>query len=81
MACEQRNIQYNGDKVSFYTDFLVGVQRSRTKFTEVRKRLQHLQATYAMLYLARLCIVVAARPISLILQLQPQTGLTPVKQT
>lgn len=56
IACECRDIQYNGARVSFYSDFSAEVQRSRAKFTDVCKRLQRLQATYVMLYPARLCI-------------------------
>lgn len=56
-ARERRNIQYNGVRVSFYPDYSAEVQRCQAEFADVKKRLQQLHATYAMLFLARLRIV------------------------
>lgn len=58
---ESHNIQYNGRRISFHPDFSVEDQRSRAKFTEVKKRLQCHQANYAMLYPARLRVVVRGK--------------------
>lgn len=49
LARECRNIQFNGARISFYPDFSAEVQRNRSRFSDVKKRLQRLQATYAML--------------------------------
>lgn len=56
LAREKRNIQFNGTRVSFYPDFSAAVQKSRSRFSEVKKCLQKLQASYAMLYPAKLHI-------------------------
>lgn len=55
LAGEHRNVQFNGTRISFYLDFSAEVQRSRSRFSDV-KRLQRLQASYAMLYPAKLRI-------------------------
>lgn len=56
LAREKANIQYNGVRVSFHPEFSAGVQRKRSKFQDVKKRLLRLQLPYAMLYPARLGI-------------------------
>ena len=57
-ARERANIQHNGVRVSFYPDFSQEVQRRRAKFTDVKRRLRNLQLPYAMLYPAKLRVVV-----------------------
>lgn len=56
-ARDHANIQFNLTRVSFYPDFSAEVQRCRTKFIEVKKCLRHLQLSYAMLYLAKLRVM------------------------
>lgn len=56
LARERGSVHFNGTKISFYPDFSAEVQRKRAKFVEVKKRLQKLQVTYAMLFLAKLRI-------------------------
>lgn len=56
LAREKGAVHYNGTKISFYPDFSAEVQRRRAKFAEVKKRLQKIQVTYAMLYPAKLRI-------------------------
>lgn len=53
LARERQDKRNNRAKVSFFPDFSAEVQRQRSTF-EVKKRLQQLQLTYAMLYPARL---------------------------
>lgn len=43
-------------RLSFNPDFSSDVQKRRASFTEVKRRLQKLQAPYAMLYPSRLRI-------------------------
>ena len=57
LAREKKNVQFNGTRVSFYPDFSAAVQKSRARFTEIKKRLQKVQAPYAMLYPARLRVI------------------------
>lgn len=57
-AREKANVLHNGVRVSFYLDFSAEVQRRRAKFTDVKRRLRLLQLPYAMLYPAKLRIVV-----------------------
>ena len=57
-ARERANIQHNGVRVSFYPDFSQEVQRRRAKFLDVKRRLRNLQLPYAMLYPAKLRVVV-----------------------
>lgn len=57
LAHERGTIQYNGTRVSF-SDFSAEGQRRRSKYADVKKRLQHLQLKYAMLYPARLWVTV-----------------------
>lgn len=54
LAREKGSIKHNGTKVSFYPDFSAEVQRRRSKFMEVKKRLQRLQLSYAMMFPAKL---------------------------
>ena len=57
-ARERANIQHNGTRVSFYPDFSAEVQRRRAKFFDVKRRLRQLQLSYAMLYPAKLRVIV-----------------------
>lgn len=50
LAQEKGSVHFNGTKVSFYPDFLADIQRKRSKFTDVKKRLQKLHVTYALLF-------------------------------
>lgn len=45
LAREKRNIQYNGTRISFYPDFSAAVQKNRSRFSEIKKRLQKLRVT------------------------------------
>lgn len=58
LSREKPNVQLNGARISFYPDFSSDVQKRRARFSEVKKRLQKLQAPYAMMYPARLRITV-----------------------
>lgn len=53
---EKGAVHINGAKISFYPDISAEVQRKRSKFMDVKKRLQRLQLKYAMLFPARLRI-------------------------
>lgn len=56
LAREKGAVQFNGTKISFYPDFSAEVQRRRSKFADVKKRLQRLQLKYVMLFPAKLRI-------------------------
>lgn len=56
LARERGAVHYNGTKISFYPDFWAEVQRKRAKFAKVKKCLQRLQVTYAMLHPAKLLV-------------------------
>lgn len=51
---KSKNVQFNGTRISFYLDFSAEVQELWSHFSDVKKRLQKLQASYAMLYPAKL---------------------------
>lgn len=53
-AREMGNILYNGTSVSIYPDFSPDLQKWRSRFGEIKRKLQHLKVTYALLYPARL---------------------------
>lgn len=55
-ARQRGSTEYKGNKVSFYPDFSVEVQKQRAKFTEVKWRLFALKIKYAMLFPAKLRI-------------------------
>lgn len=61
LAREKKNIQYNGTRISFYPDFSAAVQKNRARFSEIKKRLQRVQASYAMLYPAKLRVTLRGR--------------------
>lgn len=56
-ARQRGNIEYNGNRVSFYPDFSVEVQKQRAKFVDVKRRLRSQQITYSMMYPAKLLIM------------------------
>ena len=58
LARERGSIHYNGARISFYPDFSAEVQRKRAKFAEVKKRLQKIPVTYAMMFPAKLRVTV-----------------------
>lgn len=49
-ARERRNVQFNGARISFYPDYSAEIQKRRARFSDVKKRLQRLRSTYAMLF-------------------------------
>lgn len=76
LARELQNIQFNDTRISFNPDFSAEVQKCRSQFSDVKKLLQKLQASYKMFYPAKLCFTSrGCRHISLKMQKKLQLGL------
>lgn len=56
-AGQNPDITINGQKIAFFPDFSAEVQRKKSKFLDVKRRLRSLQVSYSMLYPARLRVV------------------------
>lgn len=56
-ARELSDIRLDGNKIAFYPDFSVNVQKRRAQFHDVKRRLRDLELSYAMLYPAKLRVV------------------------
>lgn len=56
-ARELSDVRLEGNKVAFYPDFSVNVQKRRAQFLDVKRHLRNLGLSYAMLYPAKLRVV------------------------
>ena len=61
-AREQRNLQFQGNKLLLYPHFTMTVQAARREFLQTKKLLIQTGHTYALLYPAKLQVVVQDKP-------------------
>lgn len=61
-ARQQGDLQYNGARVSLYPDYSAALQRQRSSFLGVKRRLRDLGIKYSMIFPAKLRIIDGDRP-------------------
>ena len=59
---ELKELRYEGSVLSLFPDFTQQVQDSRRKFQQAKRKLQELGYEYAMLYTARLKVIIDGKP-------------------
>ncbi|KAJ1129624.1 hypothetical protein NDU88_007990 [Pleurodeles waltl] len=56
LSCKCHPLQFDGNEISIYPDFMMAVQEARKKYTAVKQKLRQANVAYAMLYPACLKI-------------------------